>query len=67
MKINDIPEIELVEEFSFSNVQSLNEKVNEFKGFLLMNLNIRSINKNFKEFCVLLKMLKHKPEIIICT
>lgn len=53
---------------AFQDLQSCNTYINSFPSDLkILNLNIRSINKNFSEFCVLLENFSSNIDIIVLT
>lgn len=52
----------------FNDITSCNNYIcNSFHDFKFIHLNIRSINKNFLELCVLLQSFTHDFDIIILT
>lgn len=64
---NDITTDNLVE-INCENIQSLNDSLSgHTEEFLILNTNIRSLNKNFDEFLLNLALFSVKPNIICLT
>ena len=53
-------------EINFNNVQPVNKKINKEK-YLILCVNIRSINENFEKLEILIESLYIKPSVIVCT
>lgn len=56
----------LQKEFEFSDSQKLNEKIENNK-FLILYVNVRSMNENFEKLQVFLDSFKNKPNVIVCS
>ena len=50
-----------------SDLQTLNKCLNDQENFLILLVNIRSLNSNFELLEVFIENLNYKPNIIICT
>lgn len=65
--INENIEFCVDRECIFGNITELNSSIRSVTGLLIMLVNIRSIDKNFNEFNILLQSLNKSPDLIICT
>ena len=54
-------------EKTHNDISSLNTCLFSDNDFIIMHVNIRSLNKNVNNLHLLLEELKVKPDIIVCT
>ena len=64
--IEDLQKEIIHEETSFPDLKTLNKNINK-KDSLVLLVNIRSLNCNYTKLKILIKSLKCKPYIIVCT
>ena len=64
--INDNQDEIIKSEKTCDTLESLNNAIN-FKNFIIVHFNIRSLNKNFELLEQHINILKNKPSIIVCS
>ena len=56
----------LQQEQIYKDLDTFNKEINS-NDDLILHLNIRSLNANFEKLLILIKSIKKKPFVIVCT